>query len=162
MDNPASYMSDPQRNHVVSFCEGIRVRRCEPVSRHNHLCKGTSNSKTSAQTLKWYSELSTIDRSKMNCQGFVINEKKGQSEEMGKSFILKVEKQKKECYKSMCPFSQGKLLHRHCTRSASILIFILVKLGRINSYYLFTTLQNLDIFDGGHYMRRMSMYIHRT
>ena len=45
----------------------------------------------------------------------------------------------------MCPFIQGKLLHSHCIRSASIMILILVELRRINSYYLIIILWSPDI-----------------
>ena len=40
---PTAAESDHSENHVASFCNRIRVRRSEPVSKHNPVLKGTWN-----------------------------------------------------------------------------------------------------------------------
>ena len=74
--------------NCISILVGIRVKRCEPLSRNNSPEKGRGILKW-CPVFKWCSESSNIDRSKRNCRRFMINENRAKVEEKGKIFTLK-------------------------------------------------------------------------
>jgi hypothetical protein len=74
----------------------IRVKRCEPLSRNNSPEKGPRILKW-CPVFKWCSVSSNIDRSKGNCQGFMISENRAKVEEKGKIFTLKKNNKKSIC-----------------------------------------------------------------
>ena len=121
---PTAVESDHWGNHVESFCNGIRVRRSEPVSKHNPIFKGTWYYKMVASLLGGVHshQIYTLPKELLGvCDQWKYGPTRGEGKKNHPMCKGKIEK----WYKSICPFIQGKLLYRHCSRSASIMNFIL-------------------------------------